>query len=154
MFRELNHKKGSPLLEMMIVLLFIGIMAGCNNPTGTNPSSSNATAKNFVVVTKQWEAKMILKQIYAMEVAYHQKHDFYWPNGATACASASYYPDGFATLGIRIPPFARYTYCITATFTTFMAAAASSVLDSDPTVDVWTINDLGQLIVTSDDAAD
>jgi Tfp pilus assembly protein PilE len=151
--REFTYSKGLTLLGTMIVLFFIGILAGCDNPTGTNPGSSKATVRNFGVAMKQWEAKMILKQIYEMEQAYQEKHDFYWPNGYTAYANASR-PDVFATIGLTIPPYARYTYHITATYTTFMAAAASSVLDSDPTVDVWTINDLGQLIVTSDDAAD
>lgn len=151
--REFTYSKGLTLLGTMSVLFFIGILAGCNNPTGTNPSSSKATAKNITVAMKQWEAKMLLTQIYKMELAYREKHDFYWPYYYSAFANTSR-PDVFATLRITIPPYSRYTYTIYGAYDSFMATATSTVLDNDATVDVWTITELGQLVAYSDDAAD
>ena len=151
--RELDYEKGLTLFKLMIVLLFIGILAGCSNPTGTNPGSSNATARKFEIAIKQWEAKQILQQIYKMEQAYHEKHAMYWPTFGTVSATVSN-PHGLATLAVIIPPYSRYTYTITGTYTTFAAAATSTVLDDDATVDTWMIFETGRLVVTSDDAAD
>jgi len=149
--RQFTYSKGSCLLETMIVLLFLGILAGCDNTSGTNPGSSNTTARNFLVVTKQWEAKQILKQIYVMELAYHQEKNTYWPPGANATAIGG---GSFADIDVGIPAYSRYSYTISATITTFQAYATSTVLDNDATLDSWYITDLGQLVVTSDDAAD
>lgn len=151
--KELSYSKWFALLATMAALLVFGIMAGCSNPTGTNPGSSTATATKIEVVTKQWEAKKILQQIYKMELAYHENHDFYWPYGGSATASASR-PDAFATIGIKIMPNARYSYYIDGLHAVFTAVATCYTLDDDRTGDVWTMNDLGQLVVISDDAAD
>lgn len=143
MVRELGSKKTGALLVFMIILVIIGILAACSNPT------SNKTS----IETKQLEAKAILTQIYKMELAYQGQNGFYWITGEAASASN---PDAFATLAITIMANARYTYTIVspdAGYTAFTAVATSGVLDDDPTVDAWYITQLGNLVVTSDDAA-
>ena len=50
-----------------------------------------------------------------------------------------------------MPP-ARYTFSIVATANTFTCTATSGILDDDATVDTWTINEQGALLVVSDDA--
>src|SRR5574341_2041256 len=137
--KQLSRSKGFIVSATVFALVIIVTIAGCSNPTSTNGSSSKVTARNFLVVIKQWEAKQILQQIYKMEQAYREKHGLYWPNGLTACDFA------LSTIGITIPSFAKYTYCIHAGLWgfDFIATASSTVLDDDATIDSWTINDLG-----------
>ena len=135
-----NNKKGFTLIELMIVVVIIGILAALAIPRFMRASTKS----------KQSEAKAILKQIYVMEHAYRQEKDVYWPNGATATAIAG---GAFADIGVEIGLTSRYTYSITGAPTVFLATANSTVLDDDGTADTWTMNELGQLIVTSDDAA-
>src|SRR5574341_1979070 len=136
-----NNKKGFTLIELMIVVVIIGILAALAIPRVLRASTKS----------KQSEAKSILKQIYVMEHAYRQEKDLYWPaTGTTATAVAG---GAFADIGVEIGLTSRYTYTIVGTATTFLATANSTVLDDDGTADTWTMNDFGQLIVTSDDAA-
>ncbi len=138
-----NNKKGFTLIELMIVVVIIGILAALAIPRFMRASTKS----------KQSEAKAILKQIYVMEHAYRQEKDVYWPNGGSQTAVAG---GAFNDLGVEIGMTSRYTYTVAALPgppTTFLATANSTVLDDDATPDTWTINDLGQLIVTSDDAA-
>lgn len=137
-----QRKKGFTLVELMIVVVIIGILAAL-----AIPRFMASTTKS-----KQSEAKQILKQIYVMERAYRQEFDTYWGNGISADASN---PDNFARLGVQIGPTARYTYSIVADATTFTATANAPDpgLDDDATPDTWTINHLGNLQVTSDDAS-
>ncbi len=137
-----KNQKGFTLIELMIVVVIIGILAAL-----AIPRFMRATTKS-----KQSEAKQILKQVYTMEHSYRQEKDVYWITGNTASAAA---PTAFADLGVEIMVSARYSYTITSTdagATNFTATATSGVLDDDATVDTWTINQAGSLIVTSDDA--
>ena len=146
--RKLSSGKGTTLLKLVTALLFTTVLAGCTN--SGNPTSTNNSA---VTQRKQMEAKGILQQIYFMELAYHQDHDLYWPYAGPVSATAST-PNELETIGITIPPFTRYTYTILGGFNTFDALATSTVLDDDATIDQWYINDVGQLLVISDDATD
>ncbi len=142
MLRLHRGQKGFTLVELMIVVVIIGILAAL-----AIPRFMRATTKS-----KQSEAKQILKQIYTMQHSYRQEKDVYWITASAASAAAT---AAFADLGVDIGTSARYTYTITSTdagATNFTAVATSGVLDDDPTVDTWTINQLGQLLVTSDDA--
>lgn len=125
-------------MELMIVVVIIGILSAL-----AIPRFMRATTKS-----KQSEAKLILKQIYVMERAYRQEYDTYWGNGVTASAAA---PNTLGRIGVEIMATARYTYTIVCDANTFTATATSGILDDDPTVDTWTINQNGVLTNTSDD---
>jgi len=137
-----KNQKGFTLVELMIVVVIIGILAAL-----AIPRFMRATTKS-----KQSEAKQILKQIYTMQHSYRQEKDVYWITATFASATA---PNAFASIGVDIGASARYTYGIASTdagATNFTATATSSILDDDAALDVWTINQLGTLLVTTDDA--
>lgn len=134
-----RNEKGFTLIELMIVVVIIGILAAL-----AIPRFMRATTKS-----KQSEAKQVLKQIYTMQHAYRQEYDAYALNGITASAAA---PTGFGRIGVDIMTTARYTYSMVAAAATFTATATSGVLDDDAVADTWTIDENGDLVVTSDDA--
>ena len=137
-----KNQKGFTLVELMIVVVIIGILAAL-----AIPRFMRATTKS-----KQSEAKQILKQIYTMQHSYRQEKDVYWITVSVASAAA---PAAFASIGVDIGASARYSYIITSTdagATNFLATGTSGILDDDVAVDTWTINQLGTLAVTSDDA--
>lgn len=137
-----KNQKGFTLVELMIVVVIIGILAAL-----AIPRFMRATTKS-----KQSEAKQILKQIYTMQHSYRQEKDVYWITATQASAGV---PAAFASIGVDIGASARYSYTITSTdagVTNFIATAESGILDDDVTVDRWTINQLGTLLVTIDDA--
>ena len=140
MFRKMQRgEKGFTLIELMIVVVIIGILAAL-----AIPRFMRATTKS-----KQSEARQILKQVYSMQRAYRQEYNTYWGNATTASAAA---PAGFARIGVDVMANARYTYTMVAAANTFTCTATSGVLDDDAAVDTWTIDETGDLQVTSDDA--
>ena len=103
----------------------------------------------LVIRSRQAEAKMLLEQIYMMELTYHHEYDTYWGNGIEASAAS---PGTFGRLGVDIMPSALYSYSIVQNESTFSVTATSGVLDKDTMKDTWTINQNGYLTCTSDDA--
>jgi len=131
-----KSKRGFTLIELMIVVVIIGILAAL-----AIPRFMRATTK-----AKQSEAKQILKQVYVMEHAYRQEYNTYACDGETQTAGGA-----FATIGVEIMNSARYTYVIAADSNTFTATATAN-LDDDGTDDIWTIDEAGTLLCTSNDA--
>jgi prepilin-type N-terminal cleavage/methylation domain-containing protein len=139
------RKNGFTLIELMIVVTIISILAMMAIPRFMRAS----------VKAKQSEAKLNLKQIYTMENAYRQEKDTYFPSdGSTVVAHAG---EAFIPLAVEIMFPAYYSYSITGDATSFVATAGSknaNGLDDDPTSDVWTINQNGNLICITDDSND
>ena len=133
-----RNSRGFTLIELMIVVVIIGILAAL-----AIPRFMRSTTKS-----KQSEAKQILKQVYVMQRAYRQEYNAYCLNGVTADATT---PNAFAQIGVDIMASARYSYAMVATVNTFTCTATGN-LDDDVTNDVWTINQTGALVNTTDDS--
>ncbi len=137
-----KSQKGFTLIELMIVVVIIGILAAL-----AIPRFMRATTKS-----KQSEAKQILKQIYVMEQAYRQEYDTYWGNGISAFGSTAAGQVALGRIGVDIGSTARYTYVLAVPDVNhFTATATSGILDDDATLDVWTMNEQGLLLCTTDD---
>jgi prepilin-type N-terminal cleavage/methylation domain-containing protein len=130
---------GFTLIELMIVVVIIGLLAALAIPRFMAVSTKN----------KQSEAKLILKQIYVSQRAYRQEGNSYFLPAAAASAAN---PAGFRDITIEITPTALYTYTINGDFNTFTATATSGALDDDAVLDVWQIDNTGNLVCLSDDA--
>jgi prepilin-type N-terminal cleavage/methylation domain-containing protein len=142
--KMLRDKKGFTLIELMIVVVIIGILAAM-----AIPRFMQATVKS-----KQTEAKLVLKQIYTMQMAYRQLNDTYYPGGGnTIMAQAG---GAFPSLHVEIMTPAYYSYSVTGDITTFSATAGSNGatgLDDDPALDVWMIDQTGNLVCITDDSS-
>jgi prepilin-type N-terminal cleavage/methylation domain-containing protein len=143
--RRRSGQTGFTLIELMIVVVIIAILAAMAIPRFMRTSTK----------AKQTEAKLILKQIYTMQRAYRQENDTYYPGGGgTVVGQAG---DAFGVLHVEIMTPAYYSYSITGDVLTFSATAGSASptgLDDDPTLDIWIIDQTGNLTVTSDDSQD
>lgn len=139
--RRLKSQQGFSLLELLLVLVIIGILAGL-----AIPRYMSSTTK-----AKQAEAKGLLHQIYLMERSHFQNHDQYWipPAGLVATKDNQY---AFDSIGVEIMKSARYTYSITGDQDHFVAIAEATRLDDDPAIDRWQIDETGELKVMIDDA--
>lgn len=136
--RKAKESSGFTLIELMIVVVIIGILAAL-----AIPRFMTSAAKS-----KQSEPKQLLKQIYAMQRAYFMLNENYCLNGVTASATA---PTAFAIIHVEIMNNARYSYNMVSGVNTFTCTATADI-DDDVTIDTWTINDVGQLVNTIDDA--
>ncbi|MGB2804935.1 MAG: type II secretion system protein [Candidatus Zixiibacteriota bacterium] len=143
--RKRSGQRGFTLIELMIVVVIIAILAAMAIPRFMRAS----------VRTKQTEAKLILKQIYTMQRAYRQEKDTYYPGGGGTVVGQ---PGGvFGALGVEIMPAVYYSYSITGDPAAFLATAgtkSASGLDDDATLDVWTMDQNGNLTCVTDDAVD
>jgi len=132
---------GFSLIELLIVLVIIGILAGI-----AIPRYMSSTTK-----AKQTEAKELLHQIYLLERSYFDENDEYWIPDEGIIADKDH-PDIFIDLGVEIMPSARYRYSISGDKDHFIATATADRLDDDPAIDQWQIDDKGILKVIIDDS--
>ena len=133
-----NNQKGFTLIELMIVVVIIGILAALAVPRFMQASTKS----------KQSEAKQILKQIYTMERTYRGENSTYWAGGPGDSTNQN----ALRTIGVEIGATAMYAYTITAVAgTSFLATATATGLDDDATNDVWTIDQEGRLVNTTND---
>jgi prepilin-type N-terminal cleavage/methylation domain-containing protein len=139
--KKLNQNRGFSLIELMIVLVIIGILAGI-----AIPRYMSSTTK-----AKQTEAKELLHQIYLLEQSYFHENDEYWIPEESLVADKDH-PDAFIELGVEIMPSARYRYTITGDKEHFVATAIAEHLDDDPAIDQWQIDDKGLLKAVIDDS--
>jgi prepilin-type N-terminal cleavage/methylation domain-containing protein len=134
-------QRGFSLVELLIVLVIIGILAGL-----AIPRYMSSTTK-----AKQTEAKELLHQIYLMERSHFQNNDRYWiPAAGLAASKNNQY--AFDSIGVEIMRSARYIYQISGDEDHFVATATADRLDDDPAVDKWQIDETGELRAVIDDA--
>ena len=123
-----KREKGFTLIELMIVVAIIGILAAIAIPN----------FMRYQAKAKQSEAKGNLGAIYTSEITYMAEKDVY----TAAIANLDWTAAG-AT---------RYTYSLTATTPrTGFTATATFDLDSDATIDTWTIDQAKDLSNTIND---
>lgn len=127
MLRLRKKSKGFTLIELMIVVAIIGILAAIAIPNFLR----------YQAKTKQSEAKGNLAAIFTSQVAYFGEEDTY-----STIANIGWAPEGST----------RYVYTINAGFDgTVFVAQAEGDIDTDATVDIWTINQDKDLINTTND---
>jgi type IV pilus assembly protein PilA len=156
----LKGKKGFTLIELMIVVAIIGILAAIAIPNFLR----------FQAKSKQSEAKGNLGGIFTAEIAWQGEHNFFgnfaqiaWaPTGTTRYTYVSGAGTGtnmaaFTTpLGTAsdnqgfLPPYTPPVTTAVRTDNTFLIAAAGQV-DTDATLDEWTMTELRILTNTQDD---
>ena len=138
MFSRFHNRKGFTLIELMIVVVIIGILAAL-----AIPRFMKSTSK-----AKQSEARQILKQIYTMQHTYRQANNSYGDPGVTIAANTG---GTFPEIGVDVGTNAMYEYRITAADATGFTAEAEADIDDDATLDLWTIDETGVLVNTTDD---
>jgi len=158
MLRKLRSKKGFTLIELMIVVAIIGILAAIAIPNFLR----------FQAKSKQSEAKTNLGGIFTAQTAYFGEKNTYgtfthiaWaPIGKSQLYtyySGSNGTDGTAgTTDLKAPASGTTAWAgsVTPAMTasTFTAGAIGNI-DSDATLDIWSVNDVKEVANISDDVS-
>ena len=150
MLRGKKGKKGFTLIELMIVVAIIGILAAIAIPNFLR----------FQAKSKQSEAKTNLGGIFTAETSYFAENNAYadmniisWAPVGSSVRYAYALTAGGVTLGDNTAAnvaAARALASIDNTNLTFVAAAGGNV-DTDLTVDTWTMNQVRTLTNVNDD---
>ena len=128
MFNRMKNQKGFTLIELMIVVAIIGILAAV-----AIPNFLKYQAKSM-----QSEARVLLSGIYTSEVAYFAENNAYgdW--------DADYTGAGITTNQIGFEPASApryYQVIATAPTATTFTTTTSANLDSDASVDGWSVTE-------------
>jgi len=121
---RIANSKGITLIELAVVVAVVGILAALCIPRFLQFSDK----------AKQGEAKMVLKQIYTLETSFQSVQ--------------GHYSEDLSEVGVEVPPAAIYSYEIEvgADGEEFTATATAN-LDDDATMDIWSIDQDGILVV-------
>jgi type IV pilus assembly protein PilA len=152
MLSKLRSKKGFTLIELMIVVAIIGILAAIAIPNFLR----------FQAKSKQSEAKTNLGGIFTAETAFQGENNAYGSLAAIAWAPIgtsiryTYYSAGSGAgeiLGFtpaQTAP-AGTGHTLVGVNPQMFTAGASGNIDTDATLDMWTINDVRTLSCQQDD---
>jgi type II secretory pathway pseudopilin PulG len=130
----LKNKRGITLIELLIIVVIIGVLAVLAVPR----------FKNSTLISKQAEAKDLLRQIYEEEVLCRAGGG-YADLGVTCKAGET-----FTGLGLTIPPGAQYIYSISGNSGGFTAKATANI-DDDSTIDEWIVTENGRVKCVTND---
>ena len=145
-----KNRKGFTLIELMIVVAIIGILAAIAIPNFLR----------FQAKSKQSEAKTNLGGIFTAETSYFAENNGYQDLGVISWApigSSVRYAYAMSAAGTTLGDnnaaniaAARAVASFDNTNLTFVAGAGGNV-DTDNTVDVWTMNQIRTLTNVTDD---
>jgi len=158
MLSKLRSKRGFTLIELMIVVAIIGILAAIAIPNFLR----------FQAKSKQSEAKTNLGGIFTAQTAYFGEKNMYGTFGHIAWSPIgksqlyTYYSGSNGTDGttgtsdVAAPTAGATAWAGTVTpgmtANTFTAGAIGNI-DSDATLDIWSVNDVKDLQNISDDVS-
>jgi len=139
MFKRMNNQKGFTLIELMIVVAIIGILAAVAIPNFLR----------YQAKSKQSEARVMLSGLYTSQIAFFAEQNGYGTWTMAAGVVTDTHLIGFAPAST--PKYYQDVTCTacggggptvngSATNTSFTNQATSNI-DSDVTIDTWTVAD-------------
>jgi type IV pilus assembly protein PilA len=131
MLSSMKSKKGFTLIELMIVVAIIGILAAIAIPNFLR----------YQAKSKQSEAKVLLDGIFTSETTYFAEQNVY----AVDTANMGWTPAGL------VKYYTSRSITVHGGATPGFTAHARANIDTDATIDHWSLNDLRILTVLTDD---